>query len=285
MKLIVTGANGQLAFDVLKKARARGIETVPAGRKNFNITDAQAVGDFFNEIAPDAVVHCAAYTDVESAQGDPLQCFAVNRDGTANIAAACERVGAKLIYISSDYVFGDDIDAPHPTDGATNPLNVYGRAKLAGEREAQSLCSRCFVVRTSWVFGSHGRNFVSTILRLSATQESIRVVNDQIGSPTYSADLAELLCDMLATEKYGVYHATNEGFCTWAQLASEIMRLTGRVGVSIVPVSSSEYGSKVCRPHNSRLSKDCLDAAGFRRLPPWQDALSRFLTEVSLGIK
>ena len=201
----------------------------------------------------------------------------VNADGTQNVAEACREIGAKLLYVSTDYVFPGTGETPWETDDAAGPLNVYGRGKLAGELAVKELVEKHFIVRTSWVIGEHGNNFVKTMLRLAETHDRLRVVDDQIGSPTFTADLAPLLCDMLFTEKYGVYHATNEGFCSWAELAEVVVRLTGK-DIAVHHVSTEDYGAKALRPKNSRLSKASLDAGGFTRLPMWEASLARMLT-------
>lgn len=275
MKIIVTGAKGQLGYDVIKRLEAEGIEAVGADLPELDITDAAAVEAFISDEMPDGVIHCAAYTAVDNAESEKELCSAVNETGTRNIALSCEKYGCKLIYISTDYVFSGEGAEEFETDSPKAPCNHYGASKLAGE-EAALECSKCFVVRISWVFGINGKNFVKTMLRLSETRDELTVVCDQVGSPTYTYDLAFLLCDMIKTDKYGVYHATNEGLCTWAEFASEIMRLAGRK-TKIIPVASSEYKTVAVRPLNSRLSKKSLDENGFSRLPPWQDAVERYV--------
>lgn len=280
MKVLVTGANGQLGYDVIKRLSSLGESPVGADKEDFDITDERAAADYIAALKPDAVVHCAAYTAVDKAEDDAELCRRVNVDGTRNIALACRGIGAKLVYISSDYVFGGTGSEPLEPGDRKDPQNVYGLTKLGGE-EAAKLCEKHFIVRTSWVFGLNGGNFVKTMLRLAQTHDKITVVDDQIGSPTYTPDLARLICDMIKSDKYGEYHASNEGYCSWAQFAAEIMRQAGKSTV-IVPCTSEEYPAKAKRPANSRLSKACLDTAGFKRLPPWQDALARFLKELDL---
>ncbi len=278
MKVLVTGANGQLGYDVIKRLNELHDEPIGADRDEFDITDKKSTEDFILALKPDAVVHCAAYTAVDKAEDDEENCKKVNVDGTENIALACQKCGAKLVYISSDYVFGGSGTQPLEIDSPTVPQNVYGKTKLGGE-EAAKKCEKHFIIRTSWVFGINGGNFVKTMLRLADTHNSLTVVDDQTGSPTYTPDLARLICDMIKTEKYGTYHASNEGYCTWAQFASEIMR-QGKKATEIIPCTTAEYPAKALRPENSRLSKRCLDDAGFARLPEWQDALTRFLKEL-----
>ena len=280
MKILVTGYNGQLGYDVVKELNSRSVECRGVDREDFDITDRDETVGYICGYAPDAVIHCAAYTAVDRAEDDEENCRKVNADGTENIAVACEKLRAKMLYVSTDYVYGGDGEAPFETDSPTNPKNVYGVTKLEGEKAVMKYIDKFFIVRTSWVFGINGSNFVKTMLRLGDEKESLNVVCDQVGSPTYTPDLARLICDLIVTEKYGIYHGTNENFCSWAEFAAEIMKLGGKKTV-INPVPSSEYPTKAERPHNSRLSKKCLDEAGIKRLPTWQDALKRFLKEMS----
>lgn len=280
MKVFVTGKSGQLGHDVCAELDRRGIINKGVSSAELDITDEKAVHAMLTEYAPDAVIHCAAWTKVDAAEDEPEHCFAVNERGTANIAAACAALGAKMLYISTDYVFpGTGTAAYAPTD-ATGPLSVYGKSKLAGERAVLAALENYFIVRISWVFGVNGANFVKTMLRLSETRRELNVVSDQIGSPTYTADLAKLLCGMVETEKYGIYHASNEGFCSWADFAEEIFRLAGR-SVQVNHIQTKDYPAKAPRPLNSRMSKDKLTEAGFERLPDWRDALARYIGEIS----
>ena len=279
MKILVTGYNGQLGYDVVKELNSRSVECRGVDREDFDITDRDETVGYICGYAPDAVIHCAAYTAVDRAEDDEENCRKVNADGTENIAVACEKLRAKMLYVSTDYVYGGDGEAPFETDSPTNPKNVYGVTKLEGEKAVMKYIDKFFIVRTSWVFGINGSNFVKTMLRLGDEKESLNVVCDQVGSPTYTPDLARLICDLIVTEKYGIYHGTNENYCSWAEFASEIMKLGGKKTV-INPVPSSEYPTKAERPHNSRLSKKCLDEADIKRLPTWQDALKRFLKEM-----
>lgn len=280
MKVLVTGVRGQLGYDVCRCLTQRGIENRGVDIEDFDLTDEQAVRTYIGDYAPDAVVHCAAYTAVDRAEDNEALCRAVNVDGTAYVARACREVGAKMMYFSTDYVFAGTGENFYQTDDPKAPLSVYGRTKLDGELAAQREVEKLFIVRISWVFGINGANFVKTMLRLGTQHDTLRVVNDQIGSPTYTADLAPLVCDMLQTERYGVYHATNEGVCSWAEFAVQIMR-EGGLDVRIEPVTTQEYGAKAPRPSNSRLSKKSLDEAGFSRLPTWQDALHRYIKQLS----
>ncbi len=279
MKVLVTGATGQLGFDVCRELARRGAEHWGVSSREMDLRDDASVRRAVLDYGSDAVIHCAAWTRVDAAEDDPAECWAVNADGTARLAAACREAGAKLLYISTDYVFPGDGERFYEPDDPTRPAGVYGKSKLAGEEAVRSALERYFIVRISWVFGKNGGNFVKTMLRLSESRDLLRVVDDQIGSPTYTRDLAPLLCDMIETEKYGVYHATNEGVCSWAELAREIFALTGRT-VTVQGVTTEEYGARAPRPKNSRMSKDCLARAGFARLPDWHDALERYLKEI-----
>lgn len=280
MNVIVTGSRGQLGRDVCAALLQNGHAVYGLDLPDVDITDARQVRRFFDAYAPDAAIHCAAFTSVDRAQSDPDTCARVNVDGTRNIAEAAQAHGAKLVYISSDYVYGGCGTEAMTETYAPRPVNVYGKTKYEGELQAKC-CSRLFVVRTSWVFGLHGDNFVKTILCLSETQDVLRVVCDQIGSPTFTEDLAELLCAMIETDRYGVYNASNEGFCSWHEFAEEILRLAGRK-VCVWPVLSAEYASAACRPLNSRMSKQKLTDAGFARLPQWKDALVRCLRRMKV---
>lgn len=279
MKVLVTGINGQLGYDVVKALRHRNIECIGVGRKDFDITAEDDVKKYISNYAPDAVIHCAAYTNVDLAEEQSEQCFRVNVIGTENIAKACKAVNAKMIYISSDYVFEGIGEVPYEVFNKTGAIGVYGKTKLDGENVVKKLLDKYFIVRISWVFGINGNNFIKTMLRLSEKYNEINVVSDQIGSPTYTVDLSELICDMVVTEKYGTYHATNEGFCSWADFAKEIFNYSG-LNIKVNYIKTSEYPTKAKRPLNSRLSKKSLDEAGFCRLPLWNDALKRFLAEI-----
>ena len=280
MKVLVTGATGQLGYDVCRVLKARGIEYIGIGSKDCDITDCAAVSVFFKREKPDAVIHCAAYTKVDKAEDEPEECFAVNENGTRSIAAACKEIDAKLLYLSTDYVFPGTGEHFYEPDDPTDPPSVYGESKLAGEKVVQELIDRFFIVRISWVFGKNGNNFIKTMLNLAETHTEVGVVCDQIGSPTYTADLAPLLCDMIATDRYGIYHATNEGICSWAELAEETFRLAGK-NVRVNKLTTAEYGAKAKRPQNSRLSKDKLLMDDFAKLPNWKDAVERYIRELT----
>ncbi|MCQ2484443.1 MAG: dTDP-4-dehydrorhamnose reductase [Clostridia bacterium] len=279
MKVLVTGVNGQLGFDVIKVLNSRQIECLGVDMQDFDITDKSATVEYIENYNPDVVVHCAAYTAVDRAEDDSENCYKVNVTGTENIASACRDIDAKMLYVSTDYVYGGKGTDPFEPTDATDPKSVYGSTKLGGENAVRNLLDKYFIVRTSWVFGINGNNFVKTMLRLGAEREMLTVVDDQIGSPTYTPDLARLIYDLIVTEKYGIYHGTNENYCSWAEFAAEIMKLGNRNCV-IKPIPSSEYPAKAERPLNSRLSKKCLDDAGIDRLPTWQDALKRYFEEM-----
>lgn len=279
MKILVTGVTGQLGYDVAKELERRHIEYKGVSTKNMDLTDVDAVRNVIMDYHPDAVIHCGAYTSVDKAEDDYDHCMDVNVDGTVAVAKAAEEIGAKLVYISTDYVFDGQGNVPFEVKDEKVPLNMYGLSKLFGEQAIQMISSRYFIVRISWVFGVNGNNFVKTMLRLGKEREQLTVVSDQWGSPTYTADLAPLLCDMVQTEQYGVYHATNEGITSWVAFASEIMK-EANLSCKIIPITSDQYPTKATRPHNSRLSKKSLDDAGFKRLPDWKDALKRYLSEI-----
>lgn len=281
MKILVTGAKGQLGSDLMEQLAARGHEAVGVDVAEMDVTDERAVDEVIGACRPDAVMHCAAWTAVDAAEEpeNREKVRAINALGTEYIAKACAKAGCKMMYISTDYVFSGQGETPWDPDCADYaPLNWYGETKLEGERAVSSLLDRYFIVRIAWVFGQHGKNFIRTMLKLSETHDTLRVVDDQIGTPTYTWDLARLLIDMIETDKYGYYHATNEGgFISWYDFACEIFRQTGKP-TRVLPVSTQEYGlSKARRPMNSRLSKAKLREAGFTPLPDWRDALARFL--------
>ena len=279
MRVLVTGVKGQLGYEVCRELTVRGIENRGVDIDDFDLTDEKAVMEAISAYRPDAVVHCAAYTAVDRAEENEDVCRAVNVDGTRFVARACRAVDAKMVYFSTDYVFPGTGEDFYEVDSPKGPQSVYGRTKLEGEEAVRETLEKYFILRISWVFGINGGNFVRTMLRLSNDHDTLRVVCDQIGSPTYAHDLAPLICDLLATEKYGTYHATNEGVCSWAEFAEAIMKAADRP-TRIIPVTTEEYGAKAARPLNSRMSKKSLDEAGFARLPSWQDALRRYLAEL-----
>ena len=279
MRVLVTGYAGQLGYDTIRLLEARGIECRGVDMQDFDLTDGQAVKDYVQTYRPNAIVHCAAYTNVDKAESQPEICAAVNGMGTVNIVRAALTVGAKVVFISTDYVFPGTGDQPWKINDAYGPRNVYGMSKVQGEDAVRSLMTRYFILRTSWVFGKNGHNFVRTMIRLGKEKKEIRVVDDQIGSPTYTRDLARVICDMLPTEKYGIYHVRNEGFISWFQFAKMIMEKAG-LPCRVLPVSSSEYPTPAKRPLNSRLDGSKLAEAGFEPMPTVEDALDRYLNEI-----
>ena len=276
MRVLVTGVKGQLGSDIAAELKLRAEECIGADIADFDITDRGATVGTIKKYMPDCVIHCAAFTDVNGAEEKRGLCERINVLGTENVALACNEADAKLIYISTDYVFNGEGMRPYEPNDERDPINFYGMTKSLGEDKVRSICPKHFIVRTSWVFGKNGTNFVKTMLRLGEQMEGLTVVDDQIGSPTYTPDLARLLCDMAATERYGTYHATNEGFCSWYDFAKKIMELSG-IGCNIKPIASKDYPSPAKRPQNSRLSKEKLVQNGFCKLPPWEDALKRFI--------
>lgn len=279
MRVLVTGVKGQLGHDVMNELAKRGYEGIGVDVEEMDITDREAVERVMREVHPDKVVHCAAWTAVDDAEDKEELCRKVNALGTENIARMCRELSAPMIYLSTDYVFDGEGTRPWEPDDERHPLNVYGQTKYEGELAVEKYLDAYFIVRIAWVFGVNGKNFIKTMLRLSETHDTLTVVDDQVGSPTYTYDLARLLVDMLETEKYGRYHATNEGLCSWYEFAKEIFRQAGRE-VKVLPVSSEEYPAKAKRPHNSRMNKEKLKEMGFTPLPSWEDALSRYLKEI-----
>lgn len=279
MKVLVTGCEGQLGWDVLRRLEELAVESRGVDLRDFDLTDGPAVKAYVQEYAPDVIVHCAAYTAVDRAESEPAVCAAVNGDGTMNVVRAALSVGAKLVYISTDYVFSGRGDRPWEPDDPYDPQNVYGLSKVQGEIAVRSLMKRYFLLRISWLYGLHGKNFVRTMRRLGREKSEIRVVDDQIGSPTYSVDVARVICDLIGTEKFGIYHVANEGYISWADFAEMIMAGSG-IDCRVIPVPSREYPTPARRPLNSRLSGAALREAGIEPLPPVRNALDRFLREL-----
>lgn len=284
MKALVTGVKGQLGFDVVNELKNRGHDAVGVDIEEMDITDPESVSRVIGEAAPDVVIHCAAWTAVDAAE-DPeniAKVRAVNAGGTRNIAQVCKKLDCKMMYISTDYVFnGQGIQPWQPDCKDYAPLNVYGQTKLEGELAVSNTLEKYFIVRIAWVFGKNGSNFIKTMLNVGKKHDTVRVVSDQIGTPTYTLDLARLLVDMAESEKYGYYHATNEGgYISWYDFTCEIYKQAG-YATRVVPVTTAEYGlSKAARPFNSRLDKSKLAENGFLPLPAWQDALQRYLKEI-----
>lgn len=277
MKVFVTGVKGQLGYDVVNELEKRGHTAIGVDIEDLDITDAAAVDKMITEAAPEAVIHCAAWTAVDAAEDNEEKCHQVNVNGTENIAKVCKKLNCKMMYISTDYIFDGKGTRPwEPDDPVTTPLNVYGQTKYEGELAVRNNVEKFFIVRIAWVFGK-GKNFIKTMLNLGKTHDHLTVVNDQYGTPTYTYDLARLLVDMIETDKYGNYHATNEGgYITWYDFACEIFRQAG-MDVDVEPVSSAQYAAKAKRPENSRMNKQKLVDNGFEQLPDWKDALRRYL--------
>ena len=275
MKVLVTGVNGQLGHDIVEECQKRNIEAIGVDVEEMDITDAHKVNEVITETKPDAVIHCAAWTAVDKAEDEVEACRKVNYEGTRNIVDICERLDLPLMYFSTDYVFDGQGEEPWNEYDERHPLNVYGQTKYEGELEVERL-KKYFTIRISWVFGINGGNFIKTMLRLGKERKEVSVVNDQIGSPTYTYDLARLCVDMIQTKEYGTYHATNEGICSWYEFACEIFK-QANMDVIVHPVDSSQFPTRAVRPKNSRMNKTELDKHGFTRLPSWQDALERYL--------
>ena len=276
--ILVTGAKGQLGSDVCDILKKEGRDYLGVDIDTIDITDKNAVNKLFEGNDFKAVIHCAAYTAVDKAEDDYITCFEANRTGTINIAQCVREKDIKIIYISTDYVIDGEGSEPFETDCLPDPINTYGKSKLMGEAAARG-CKKHFIVRTSWVFGEKNTNFINTMLKLSETRDFVKVVCDQIGSPTYSKHLARLLCEMIETEKYGYYHATNEGFCSWYEFCKIAYELCN-IKTDVLPVTSEEFPTKAKRPLNSRLSKKSLTENGFSLLPLWEDALKEYLTNI-----
>ena len=279
MKVLVTGVGGQLGYDVMRELQRQHIDCIGADRKEFDITDFDTAHKFITSYMPEAVVHCSAYTAVDKAEDERELCHQVNVAGTENIAKICKEIDAKIVYISTDYVFDGTKNGWYEVDDKPNPVNVYGATKLGGELAVQNILDKYFIVRISWVFGINGNNFIKTMLRLGKDRTELNVVADQIGSPTYTADLSRLLVEMIQTDKYGIYHATNEEVCSWAEFAEEIFK-AANMNVKVNHISTAEYPTKAKRPLNSKMSKEKLVRNGFSKLPDWRNAVSRYMNNL-----
>ena len=295
MKVLVTGVKGQLGFDVVNELKEKNIEAVGVDIEEMDITDKASVDKVIKEVNPDAVIHCAAWTAVDAAEDEDKQekVKLVNVNGTQNIADVCKELDIKMMYISTDYVFnGEGTEPWQPDCKDYAPQNVYGQTKLDGELAVANTLDKYFIVRIAWVFGKNGNNFIKTLLKVGMNHDQLKVVSDQIGTPTYTFDLAKLLVSMIVTDKYGYYHATNEGgYISWWDFTKEIFKQATEMGydryseknITVTPVTTDEYGvSKAKRPFNSRLDKSKLVENGFTPLPTWQDAVSRYLTELDI---
>lgn len=278
MKVLVTGAKGQLGRDVVERF-SKPHTVYGFGRNELDVTNAEQTRAVVGRVKPDVIIHTAAYTAVDNAEENREQAYLVNAQGSRNIALAANECGAKLCAISTDYVFDGEARHPYTEDATANPKNVYGASKLAGENVVKQCTNRYFIVRTSWVLGVHGNNFVKTMLKLGKSGEPIKVVNDQFGSPTYTRDLAEFLLELTETDKFGVYHTSNTGVCSWYEFAREIFEQTS-LPAKPFPCSTADYPRPAPRPKYSVLAHKAMESNGFRHLPPWQDALRRFLGEL-----
>lgn len=292
MKVLVTGINGQLGYDVLKELNKRNHEPIGVDRSEMDLTKPNEIRSCIEKIMPDAIIHCAAYTAVDLAEDNSELCRQVNAYAVRDIAKCAKNMDIPMIYISTDYVFDglkgiennikinkEDYLEYLETD-ETNPKNVYGKTKLEGELYIQEILEKYYIVRISWVFGENGNNFIDTMLRLSKNRDSLNVINDQIGSPTYTKDLASLLVDMIETDKYGVYHATNEGFCSWYDFAKEIFNIAN-IDINVNPIETKEYITKAQRPLNSKMSKRKLVDNGFKELRNWKEALNDYISNIN----
>lgn len=281
MRFLVTGVKGQLGYDICNVLRKKGYEAVGVDIEEMDLTKEEQVRSTIFGQGIDGVFHCAAYTAVDKAEDEVELCRKVNVDGTKYIATACKEEQIPLLYLSTDYIFHGEGENEWKEEGEEiSPLNVYGQTKYEGEQWVRELVEKHFIVRISWVFGKNGTNFIKTMIRLGRERVKLQVVADQVGSPTYTRDLAKLLVSMMESDKYGTYHATNEGVCSWYEFACEIFKQTDMKEVEVTPVTSEAFPTKAKRPHNSRMSKDKLEKNGFFRLPAWQDAVGRYLKEI-----
>ncbi|MGG2024810.1 dTDP-4-dehydrorhamnose reductase [Gottfriedia sp. S16(2024)] len=280
MKVLVTGYGGQLGYDVVLECERHGLNVKGCARQELDITKRESVFSIVDSYKPDVIIHCAAYTAVDKAEDDKENCWNVNVEGTRYLVEAAKKHHSKFIYISTDYVFNGNGESPFNEDDQPGPIGYYGLTKYEGEKVVQSLIENYFIIRVSWVFGVNGNNFIKTMLRLSETRNELNIVEDQIGSPTYTVDLAILIVDLIKSDKYGIYHATNEGFTSWADFAKEIFKQTDSKTL-VKSIASEDYPTRAARPKNSRLSKQKLVDNGFQSLPSWQDALARYLVQLN----
>lgn len=284
MKVLVTGYSGQLGYDVFHEGINRGLQMFGTSSKDLDIIDKTQVYTYVNSLEPDVIIHCAAYTAVDKAEDDQERCYEVNVIGTKNVAEAAKQVGAKFVYISTDYVFNGQGNEPYTENDQTNPIGYYGYTKLEGEKVVQTILEECFIIRISWVFGINGNNFIKTMLSLSETRDELNVVGDQCGSPTYTFDLSRLVLDMIETDHYGIYHASNEGFCSWAEFAEEVFEISGKK-VKVNAISTEEYPTRARRPKNSKMSKQKLVNSGFQKLPMWKEAIAHYLMKLKQEVR
>ena len=276
MKVLVTGVKGQLGYDVVKDLKKRGHEPIGVDREEMDLMNNDAIREFIMNTRPEAIIHCAAYTAVDKAEEEVEVCYQVNAEATKVIAECAQELDITLIYISTDYVFDGTKEGDYVETDLPNPINVYGASKLLGEQYIQQLLEKYYIVRISWVFGENGNNFIKTMRRLGSERDELNIIHDQVGSPTYTADLAPLLVDMMETNNYGIYHATNEGTCSWFEFANEIFKQSN-IEVKTNPITTDQYPTAAKRPMNSRMSKDKLTEFGFALLPSWEEALNNYL--------
>jgi dTDP-4-dehydrorhamnose reductase len=280
MKVVVTGAAGQLGQDVLLELERKNHQAIGTDREQLDITNEDDVLAFISDVKPDVILHCAAYTNVDAAEEDEETAYQVNGIGTKNLAQAAKQTGAKMLYISTDYVFNGTASEPYEVDQPTQPLGAYGRTKLAGEEFVQDILEKFFIVRTAWVFGAYGHNFVKTMLRLGKERGEVGVVHDQVGSPTYTVDLAKFMVELMETDKFGIYHATNSGVCSWYEFAVEIFNQAG-LNVKVNPLTTDQFPRPAARPKYSVLSKEKIEQQGLTPLRDWKSALDAYLTETN----
>ncbi|MGM0880084.1 MAG: dTDP-4-dehydrorhamnose reductase [Bacillota bacterium] len=280
MKVLVTGASGQLGKDMVEYLLAAGYDALGFGRGELDVTNYEQVNKLINETKPDVIIHTAAYTKVDLAETEVDVSYEINAYGTRNLAVAAEKIGAKLVYVSTDYVFNGEGNEPYDEFQETRPINVYGKSKLAGEQYVQQFHSQYFIVRTSWVYGKHGNNFVKTMLKLAQERDSLSVVSDQVGCPTYTRDLAACITDLIGTEKYGIYHVSNSGNCSWYEFAKSIFELSGSK-VDVRPITTDEFPRPAKRPSYSVFQHKALARNGFQEMRHWKDALADFLRVTS----
>lgn len=280
MRVLVTGCTGQLGYDVLREGKNLGLDIFGINTKDVDITDKQRVQQHIKSLKPHVIIHCAAYTAVDRAEEDKINCYDVNVNGTRNIVEVAKEIDAKVVYMSTDYVFDGQNERPYGETENANPIGYYGMTKFEGEKIVQSLLNKMFIVRISWVFGINGNNFIKTMLTLSESKDELNVVGDQFGSPTYTVDLSRFLMNLIKTDYYGIYHASNEGYCSWAELAKEIFKQSEKKTI-VKSITSDQYPTKVVRPKNSRMSKQKIYDCGFEKFPSWEDALERFLSELN----
>lgn len=275
MKVLVTGVKGQLGYDVVKDLEKRGHQPIGVDRDEMDLMDNEAIRTFIMNLKPEAIIHCAAYTAVDKAEEEVETCYQINAEAVKVISECAKELDVKLIYISTDYVFDGTKEGEYVETDVPNPINVYGASKLKGEQYVQTLLEKYYIVRISWVFGVNGNNFIKTMRRLGSERDELNIINDQVGSPTYTADLAPLLVDMMETDKYGIYHATNEGTCSWYEFAKEIFKQSG-IEVKVNPITTDQYPTAAKRPMNSKMSKQKLKQENFRLLSNWKSALERY---------